>query len=152
MRKVHAIFAEFRWTIRVVWSSPAMFLTSATCHLFEKRWCESVITAVAVSRGACRHRLHFAISRKIRKYSRSFRRLSCVAASRFSHFALYQHPPPNGPARRTSHWHLKPKEASNLDGPCMNPCGKKGQSVCFISVLFFVVFCAVLFYCYINCH
>ena len=41
MRKVHARFAEFRWTIRVVWSSPAMFLTSATCHLFEKRWCES---------------------------------------------------------------------------------------------------------------
>ena len=41
MRKVHARFAEFRWTIRVVWSSPAMFLTSATCHLFKTRWCES---------------------------------------------------------------------------------------------------------------
>ena len=41
MRKVHARFAEFRWTIRVLWSSPAMFLTLATCHLFEKRWCES---------------------------------------------------------------------------------------------------------------
>ena len=41
MRKVQARFAEFRWTNRVVWSSPEMFLTSATCHLFEKRWCES---------------------------------------------------------------------------------------------------------------
>ena len=41
MRKVHARFAEFRWTNRVVWSSPAMFLTSATYHLFEERWCES---------------------------------------------------------------------------------------------------------------
>ena len=40
MWKVHARFAEFRWTNRVVWSSPAMILTSATCHLFEKRWCE----------------------------------------------------------------------------------------------------------------
>ena len=82
MRKVHARFAEFRWTIRVLWSSPAMFLTSATCHLFEKRWCEFVITAIAVSHGACRHRLHFAISRNISNFGCSFRRLSCVAASR----------------------------------------------------------------------
>ena len=92
----------------VVWSMPAMFLTSATCHLFEKRWRESEITAVAVSHGACRHRLHFAISRHISNFARSFRRLSCVAASRISHFALYQHPPPDGPARRTSHGHLQP--------------------------------------------
>ena len=35
--RVHTLFAEFRWTIRIVLSSPAMFLTSATCHLFEKR-------------------------------------------------------------------------------------------------------------------
>ena len=41
MWKVHARFAEFQWTNRVVWSSPAMFLTSATYRLFEKRWCES---------------------------------------------------------------------------------------------------------------
>ena len=82
MRKVHARFAEFRWTIRVVWSSPAMFLTSATCHLFEKRWCEAVIIAVAISHGACRHRLRFAISRNISNFARSFRRLSRVAASR----------------------------------------------------------------------
>ena len=72
----------FRWTTRVVWSSPAMLLTSATCHLFVKRGRDSVITAVAVSHGACRHRLHFAISRKIRNFARSFRRLSCVVASR----------------------------------------------------------------------
>ena len=43
MRKVHTRFAEFRWTNRVVWSSLAMFLTSAKYHLFEKRWCESKI-------------------------------------------------------------------------------------------------------------
>ena len=71
-------------TIRVVWSSPAMFLTSATCHLFEKRWRESMITAIAVSRGACRHRLHFTISWK-----------STI---------LHVH----RPARRTSSWHLPP--------------------------------------------
>ena len=88
---------NFDGAFRVVWSSPAMFLTSATCHFFVKRWCESVITAVAVSHGACRHRLRFAISRKIRNFARSFRRLSCVAASRISHFALYQHPPSDGP-------------------------------------------------------
>ena len=82
MRKVHARFAEFRWAIRVVWSSPAMFLTSATWHLFEKRWRELVITAVAVSHEAFRHHLHFAISRKISNFARSFRRLSCVAAFR----------------------------------------------------------------------
>ena len=58
------------------------FLTSATCYFFEKRWRESVITAVAVSHGACRHRLHFAIARKIRNFALSFFRLSCVAASR----------------------------------------------------------------------
>ena len=53
---------------------------------------ESVITAVAVSHGACRHRLHFAISRKIRNFARSFRRLSCVAASRILLYTntLYQ--------------------------------------------------------------
>ena len=85
-------------TIRVVWSSPAMFLTSATCHLFEKRWHESVITAVVVCSGACRHHLHFEISRKIYNFARSIRRLSCVAASlRISHFALYQHLPPIQP-------------------------------------------------------
>ena len=38
--RYNARFAEFRWSIRVVWSSPAMFLTSATYNLFEKRWCE----------------------------------------------------------------------------------------------------------------
>ena len=151
MRKVHARFAEFRWTIRVVWSSPAMFLTSATCHLFEKRWCMSVITAVAISHGACRHRLHFTISWKISNFARSFRRLSCVAASRISYFALYQHPPPDEPARRPSHWHLQPYETSNLDGPCTNPYGKKGQCILF---LFYSLWYFVLFYsiCYINCH
>ena len=67
------------------------FLTSATCHLFEKRWCESVITAVAVSHETCRHRLHFAISRKISNFARSFRRLSCVAASRISLYTNTHH-------------------------------------------------------------
>ena len=89
--KVHAIFAKFQWTIRVVWSSSAMFLTSATCHLFEKRWCESVITAVAVSRGACRHRLHFAISRKI--HNCTFISPSILHSS-ISHFAFYFIPTP----------------------------------------------------------
>ena len=35
-RKVCTIFLEFQWTIMVVWSSPAMLLTSVTCHLFKK--------------------------------------------------------------------------------------------------------------------
>ena len=30
-----------------------------------------------------------------------------ILRSRISHFALYQHPPPDGPARRTSTWHLQ---------------------------------------------
>ena len=46
-RKVYAIFAKFRSTFRVAWSSPVMFFTLATCHLFEKWWCESVATVVA---------------------------------------------------------------------------------------------------------
>ena len=94
------ILAEFRWTIRVVLASPAIFLMSATCYLFEKRWCESVITAVAVSRGACRHRLHFAISRKIHNFATFI--LPSIFRSSISHFALYQHPPPDGPARTSS--------------------------------------------------
>ena len=107
-KRKQTLIAEFRSTIRVAWSSLVKFLTSVTCHLFEKRWRESMITVVAVSRGACYHRLHFAISRKIHNFARSFCHLSCVAASRMSHFALYQHPPPDGPARRTSRWHLQP--------------------------------------------
>ena len=141
MRKVHAIFAEFRWTIRVVWSSPAMVLTSATCHLFDKRWPESVITAVAISREACRHRLHFSISRKIHNFARSFHLLSCCSS--ISHFALYQHAPPDGPGEESVIDTCSPRRQA-LDGPCTNTCGKKGQ--CFVSVLFFVIFCAVLFY------
>ena len=89
--KVHAIFAEFWWTIRVVWSSPAMLLTSTTCHLFEKRWRESVITVVAVSCVACCHHLHFEISRKIHNFTRSFRRLSWAAASRILLYTTTHH-------------------------------------------------------------
>ena len=55
---------------------------SATCHLFEKRWQESVITVVAVSRAACHHRLHFLISRKMHNFEHSFIRPSCIAAFR----------------------------------------------------------------------
>ena len=98
--KVHAIFAEFRWTIRVVWSSPTVFLTSATCHLFEKRWRESMITAFTISRGACRQRLHFAISQENPHFCTFIS--PSIFHSNISHFALYQHPPSDGTARRTS--------------------------------------------------
>ena len=73
------------------------FLTSATCHLFEKRWRDSMITVVAVSRGACRHCLYFAQNPPFCAFI-----LPSIFRSNFSHFALYQHPPPDGPARRTS--------------------------------------------------
>ena len=137
-----------------------MFLTSATCDLFEKRWHNSVITAVAISRGACRHRLHFAISRKIHKFSRSFRRLSCIAASRIllytnTHHQMGQQEEPV----------VDTCSPSNLDGPCMDPqhasnswitelrhkCGKKGQCVLFLcySLWYFVLSYSI---CYINCH
>ena len=36
MRKIHARFAEFRWTNRVVWSSPAMFLTTGNVSSLRK--------------------------------------------------------------------------------------------------------------------
>ena len=62
-----------------------------------------------VSHGACHHRLHFAENPwKIHRFARSFRRLFCVAASRILHFAFYQHSPTDGPAKRTSSWHLQP--------------------------------------------
>ena len=104
-----------------------------------------MITAIAVSHGACRHRLHFAISQKIHNFARSFRRLSCIAASRILHVALYQHPPPDGPARRTSSLHLQPLKASNLDGPCTNPCGKEVSVFCFCVILCGILCCPMLF-------
>ena len=147
MRKVHARYAEFRWTIRVVWSSPAMFLTSATCHLFEKRWCKSVITAVAVSHGACCHRLRFAISRHISNFARSFRLLSCVAASRILLYTNTHH------------------QMGQQEEPVMDTCSPRRQAIqmghaqtrmvrkvgvfCFCFIL-----CGILCQsiCYINCH
>ena len=142
MRKIHAIFAEFRWTIRVIWPSPAMFLTLATCHLFENPWRESVITTVAVSHGACRYRLHFEISRKICNFAHSFCRLSCVAAYRILLYTNIHH------------------QMGQQEEPVIDTCSLGGKqfrwamhepmwyvrSVYFVSVLFLVVFCAVLFY------
>ena len=143
MRKVHARFAEFRWTIRVVWSSSAMFLTSTTCHLFEKRWCESVITAVAVSHGACRHRLRFAISWNISNFARSFRRLSCIAASRISHYTNIHH------------------QMGQQEEPVMDTCSPRRQAIqmghartrmvrqvsvfCFSFILCGILCCPILF-------
>ena len=124
MQKVHAIFTEFLWTIRVVWSSPAMFLPSATCYLFEKRWRETVITAVAVSRGACRHRLHFAKNPQFWTFISP-----SILRSSISHFAFCFIPTP------TTRWASKKNQslkASNLDGPCTTRCGKKGQRVLFL--------------------
>ena len=144
MRKMHARFAEFRWTISVVWSQPAMFLTSATCHLFEKRWCESVITAVAVSHGACRHRFHFAISRNIRNFARSFRRLSCVVASRILLYTNTHH------------------QMGQQEEPVMDTCSPRRQAIkmghartrmvrkvsvfCFCFILCGILCCPILFF------
>ena len=141
MWKVHAIFADFRWSTRVAWSSPAKFLTSATCHLFKK-------TRARV-RDNCRCSQSWSMlpPSPFRNFAENQQFCTFISPSilhsSISHLALYKHPPPDGPAR-TSHWHLQPWEASNLDGPCTNLYGNKG--VYFVSVLFFVVFCAVLFY------
>ena len=138
MRKVHARFAEFRWAIRVVWSSPAMFLTSATCHLFEKRWRESVITAVAVSHGACRHRLHFAENPQFCTFTSP-----SILRSSISHFAFCFIPTPTTRWVSKKNQSLTPAalEGSNLDGSCTNPYGKKGQCILFLfySLWYFVL-------------
>ena len=123
----------------VVWSSPAMFLMSATCHLFEKRWRESVIIAVAVRHGTCHHSLHFAENPQ---FACSFRHLSCIAA-----FCILLY-------TNTHH------QMGQQEEPVLIPAALRGKqfrwamhepvwyerSVCFVSVLFFVVFCAVLFH------
>ena len=98
--------AEFRSTIRVAWSSPVKFSMSATCHLFEKRWRESVDN--------CRCRQSWSMSppspfRNFAENQQFFTFISpSILRSSISYFALYQHPSPDGPARRTSHGHLQP--------------------------------------------
>ena len=87
------------------------FLTSAPCHLFKKQWHESVITAVDISHGACRHRLYFAISWKNHNLARSFRRLSCVAASRI---LLYTN----------THYHMGQQEE-----PVVDTCSPRRQAI-----------------------
>ena len=142
MRKVHSRFAEFRWTIRVIWSSPAMFLTSATCHLLEKRWRESVITAVAISHGACRHRLHFAISRNIRNFARSFRRLSCVAASRILLYTnTHQLMGQQEPVMDT----CSPRRQAIQMGHARTRMARKVSVFCFCFILCGILCCPILF-------
>ena len=138
MRKVHAIFAEFRWTIRVVWSSLSMFLTSAMCHLFE-----SVITAVAIRHEACRYHLHFAKNSQF-----------CTFISpSILHLAFCCIPTPITRWTSKKNQSLTPAAlgGKQLNGPCTNPCGKKGQCVFFLcySLWYFVLSYSN---CYINCH
>ena len=143
MRKVHARFAEFRWTIRVVWSSPAMFLTSAMCHLFEKRWPESVITAVAVSRRACRHHLHFTISRKIHNFVRSFRRLSCIAASRILLYTNTHHQ--MGQQEEPVVDTCSPRRQAIQMGHARTRMVRKVSVFCFCFILCGILCCPILF-------
>ena len=146
MRKVHAIFAEFRWTIRVVWSSSAMFLTSATCHLFEKRWRESVITAVAVSHGACRHRLHFAENPQLCTFISP-----SILRSSISHFAFCFIPITRWASKKNQSLTTAALGGKQFRWAMHEPCGKKGQCILF---LFYSLWYFVLSYsiCYINCH
>ena len=145
MRNVHVIF---RWTIRVVWSSPAMFFDVGNVSSLRQtmaRVCDNC---------RCRQSLEHVATVSISQFRGKSTILHVhftVLRSSISHFALYQHPPPDGPARRTGHWHLQPQEASNLDGPCTNLCGKKGQCILFLcySLWYFVLSYSI---CYINCH
>ena len=148
MRKVHARFAEFRWTIRVVCLSPAMFLTSTTCHHFEKRWCESVITAFAVSHGAYRHRLRFAILRNISNFVRSFHRLSCVAASRISLYTNTHHQ--MGQQEEPVIDTCSPRRQAIQMGHARTRMVRKDSVFCFCYSLWYFVLSYSI--CYINCH
>ena len=100
-------------------------------------------TAVTVGRGACLHRLHFAILRKIHNFVCSFRRL--FLRNSISHFALYQHPPPKGTAMKNQK--LTPAALRGKQFRwAMQESVWQEIAVCFVSVLFFVVFYAVIYY------
>ena len=149
------IFAEFQSTIRVAWSSPTMFLMSATCHLFEKRWRESVTTVVAISRGACRHHHHFAILRKIQNFAIYFHHLVCIAASRISHFALYQHPPPNATAMKNQKLTPAALRGKKFRWAMQEPV-RQERLVCFVCALFvcvmFIIYAIIYIYIYIYIY
>ena len=87
----------------------------------------------------------FRNSRKIHNFARSFRRLSYVVASRILHFALYQHPPPDGTAMKNQKLTTAALGGKQFRWAMQEPVWQE-RSVCFVSVLFFVVFYAVLFY------
>ena len=69
------------------------------------------MSAKGVLKSRVDHRLHFAISRKIRNFARSFRRLSCVAAS---HILLYTN---------THH------QMSQQEEPVVDTCSPRRQAI-----------------------
>ena len=151
MRKVHARFAEFRWTIRVVWSSTAMFLTSAMCHVFEK-------TMVRV-RDNCRCRQSWSMSppspfRNFAEYQQFCTLISSsILRSNISHFAFCFIPTPTTrwASKKNQSWTPAALGGKQFRWAITNPYGKKGQC---ILVLFYSLWYFVLCYsiCYINCH
>ena len=105
---------------------------------------------VAVSHGACHHRLHFAISRKIDIFARSFRRLFCVTATRILCWPTSKRDSNEEPEFDT----CSPRRKAIWDEPCRIPCDKKGQ--CFVCVLFlcvlFIIHAILYIYIYIYIY
>ena len=133
------IFMEFWWTFRVVWSLPAMFLTSAMCRsrdLFGRWWNESMATAAAVSYGAS------VATTSILQNTHNFTFHFAVHLVLY-HFAISH----NTDIRRQTWTSMKKQTSTSATlGNWGKPCLCFGQepvwqesSVCFVCVLFLCV-------------
>ena len=99
--RYNARFAEFRWTIRVVWTVAG--------NVFDVGNVSSLRKTMARVRGNCRCRQSWSMSPPSPFHNFAENQQFCtfilpsILRSSISHFALYQHPPPDGSARKTSH-------------------------------------------------